>query len=357
MEITTTDSITTQHSDINMEQNVQPSDTFSADSSKDTNETELIIEEVSRGQKLLHRYKIAKNTITVGRGYQNDIILSDPHICPNHLALKFDGNHWHIHDLNTINGTQFEDGKQNADNHLVQSGDLITLGKSQIRLVFPEHPVEETVALSTFESFINFMRHPLALFISMAFFTLIAGTLFYLNKPTEVNFSQLFVPAIGMTLLFALWPGGVALVSHLSKSEARIMAQLGVSFAFFNLMWLSDVLESLVSFNSSSNFPLAALITLIPIALAFCLFWLNSYIGFHMSGKRRIVVSIAITTLLFGGSYLVQYSNKPEFNPRPQYNATLMTPTFLISSSSSVDKFIEDSSKVFDKASKKALEE
>jgi len=316
----------------------------------------LIIEEISRGHKLLHRYKIAKNTISIGRGYQNDIILSDPHICSEHVNIHFDGNHWHINDLNTINGTQFEDGKQSADNHLVQSGDIITLGKSQVRLIFPHHAIEETVALSTFESFINLMRHPVALFLSMAIFSLIAGSLFYLNKPTEVNFSQLFVPAIGMTLLFALWPGGVALVSHLTKHEARIMAQLGVSFAFFNLMWLSDVLESIVAFNSSNNWPLASLITLLPIALAFCLFWLNSYIGFHMSSKRRMIVSLAVTTLLFGGSYLVQYSNKPEFNPRPQYSATIMTPSFLFASSSSADKFIEDSSKLFEKVQKKAKE-
>jgi hypothetical protein len=76
-----------------------------------------------------------------------------------------------------------------------------------------------------------------------------------------------------------------------------------------------------------------------------------------MSGKRRIVVSVSLTLLLFGGSYLIQYSKKPEFDPRPNYNATIMMPSFLLTTSSNVDEFIDDSSKLFDKTSKKAQEE
>lgn len=159
-----------------------------------------------------------------------------------------------------------------------------------------------------------------------------------------------------MVLGFALWPAGVALVSHLSKQDARLMAQLGVSFALFNLMWFSDILDNIITFNSSSNNVLPIFVSLLSITLAFSLFWLNSYIGFHMSNKRRIVVSISMTILLFGGSYLIQYSKKPEFNPRPSYNATIMMPSFLVTTSSSVDKFINDSNKLFDKTSKKAQE-
>jgi hypothetical protein len=159
-----------------------------------------------------------------------------------------------------------------------------------------------------------------------------------------------------MTLGFALWPAGVALVSHLSKQESRLMAQLGVSFAFFNLMWFSDVLQTIMIFNSASNNVLPMIMTFISVILAFSLFWLNSYIGFQMSSKRRLVVSASITILLFGGSYLIQYSKKPEFNPRPNYNSTIMMPSFLLSSSSSVDEFINDSSKLFNNTSKKAKE-
>jgi hypothetical protein len=315
----------------------------------------IIIEEISRNHKMIHRYKLTKNNITIGRGYDNDIILSDPHICANHIHINFDQGSWKISDQKSINGSFLENPgskKENADQHQINDGDIISLGKSQLRILFIDHPVTPTVHFSAFESFINLMRHPVALLTSITLFIAIAGSLGYLSSPIESNYSQFFVNAVGMALVFALWPMGVALVSHLTKHDARTMAQLGISFAFFNLMWFSDFVDAVIAFNTASNSLVLFVATLLPIALAFCLFWLNCYIGFHMTAKRRIIVSVGITALLFGGSYLVQYSHKPEFNPRPQYKATIMAPTFLLAPSSSVDEFIKDNNMLFEKAVK-----
>ena len=63
---------------------------------------EIIIEEISHGHKLLSRQKFAPNNITIGRGYDNDIIISDPHVCPEHLQLHFNGEHWLVDDQGSI---------------------------------------------------------------------------------------------------------------------------------------------------------------------------------------------------------------------------------------------------------------
>lgn len=318
---------------------------------------EIIIEEITRNHKLLHRHRLKQNEVSIGRGYQNDIILTDPHICPTHLSLKFSLGVWQLSDNDSVNGTLLENNKgkhQHAHQQKVSDGDVIILGKSQLRVLFSDHQVEETIAFSPFESLIDIIRHPVAVFISIALFMLIAGNISYLNQLTETNVSQLFVSAFSLSLLFALWPAGVALVSHLTKHDPRIFAQFGISFSFFILMWLSDRLEKVIAFNSASDSSLGLFFSLLPIGLAFCLFWLNSYIGFHVSARRRIVVALSITALLFGGSYLLQYSKKPEFNPHPQYNATIMSPSFLIVPSSSVESFLEQSNNLFEQATKAA---
>ena len=315
---------------------------------------EIIIEEISRGHKLISRHKLNKEDVLIGRGYQNDIILADPHICPEHIQLKYNGEHWLIEDQDSINGSYLEDGKTSIENHIINSGDVFSIGKSLLRVVFVNHPVEETIRFSTFENLINILRHPVILALSITLFAFVSGYIFYLNKSIEVNFSQLLAPAIGMSLMFAVWPAGVALMSHLTKHEARVMTQLGISFAFFNLLWVSDILDSIIKFNFSSNWPINDVFALVPIGLAFCLFWLNSYIGFHMTARRRIAVAAGISLLFFGGSYLIQISNKPEFSARPHYNATIMTPSFMFLPSSDVDKFINDSEKLFAKVQKEA---
>ena len=317
---------------------------------------ELIIEEINRGHKLIGRQRFSQATINIGRGYQSDVILSDPHVCSDHLTIEFDGEHWLIKDNNSVNGSFLGEGKKLAHGHKLSSGDIITLGKSQIRVVFPHHPVTETVTLSPFEDLINLAKHPAALMINICLFAMITGWMIYLSNPREVNFTQLLVPTVGTTLMLAIWPALVALVSHLTKHDARVFTQVGICFAFFNLSLLSDFIESIVKFNTSSHVPFAALVTVLPIAISFCLFWLNCYVGFHMSKKKRVVVAATLTTLLFGGSFLIQMSKQPEFTAKPRFDATLMTPNFLFTAPNSVDAFIEDSSKLFEKADSEAKE-
>ena len=313
---------------------------------------EIIIEEISRGQKLIGRHKFQKESVNIGRGYHSDIILSDPHVCAEHVSIDYDGENWRITDLDSINGCFLGEGKKPANGHIVHSGDVITIGQSRIRIVFPYHPVAESITFSPFENLINLTRQPSMLMINILIFTLLTGWMFFLNNPKEVNFTQLFVPSIGITLMFAIWPAAVALVSHLTKHEARVFSQIGICFVFYNLTWVTDFIAAFVNFNSSSQSSLTGLMVLLPIAISFCVFWLNCYIGFHMEKMKRIVVAVSLTTLLFGGTFLIQLSKKPDFSARPQFNSTLLTPNFMFAKSSSVDEFIEDTNALFQRTNK-----
>ena len=313
---------------------------------------EIIIEELSHGHKLLSRHKFASNNITIGRGYDNDIIISDPHVCADHLQLHFNGEDWLVDDQGSINGSYLADNKGNVIQHKIRSGDIISIGKSQVRFVFPSHPVLESIAISPFEGLINIARHPMVLALSMTLFAFIAGWIINLNNANEVTLTQMLVPTIGLTLGFALWPAGIALVSHLTKHDARFWTQMGICFIFFNLMWLSDIFENIVHFNTSSNFSMLWLLSIIPLLLAFGLFWLNCYVGFHMTLRRRNVVASCLILLLFGGSFVIQMSKQPDFNPRPQFDTTIMSPAFIFAPSTNVETFVNDASKLFDKATK-----
>jgi len=310
---------------------------------------EIIIEEVTRGHKLLGRHKFLTNKVSIGRGYQNDIILADPHVCPEHVIIEYVNEQWQVLDQQSVNGTFLNETKQTADQHIIHSGDIIQLGKSKIRVIFPSHPVEQSISFTPFEGLIDFVKQPLVLALNISFFAFVTGVMFYLNQAADVNISQYLVRAVGATIMFALWPGLVALISVLTKNDARIVAQLAISFVLFNLMWLSDVLENIIEFNVSSNWSIGWITSILPVVLAFALFWFNSYVGFQVSEKRRLVLASSLTALLFGGSFLVQLSNKPEFNYRPNYDATVMVPAFRFAPSSSIEKFARDSSTLFAK--------
>ncbi|MFT6207953.1 MAG: hypothetical protein ACJA0T_001870 [Colwellia sp.] len=322
---------------------------------------EIIIEEITRAHKLIARHKFLQNNVNIGRGYNNDIIMADPHICAQHLNLSFNGEHWVLNDKGSVNGSFYEDEfsktKLAVNEHIVHSGQVFIIGKSLVRIIFPEHHVPESVSFSPFESLLTLTRHPVILTLSIVLFASVTGWLFNLHNPVEVNFTQLLVPAIGMTLLFSLWPAGVALVSHLTKHDARFWGQLGICFVFYNLMWLSDFIENIVSFNASSQSMFSVIAALLPIVLAFCLFWLNCHIGFHMSNQRRTVIASCMTLLLFGGSFLIKLSKKPEFSIQPAFNSTLLAPSYLFTGSNNVQGFIENSKVLFSDAQEAAKKE
>ena len=323
-------------------------------------QNEIIIEEITRDHKLLHRHKFCQEHVTIGRGYQNNIILTDPYICPHHFSITYEQGDFYLQDNNSINGTELENSdtkKQRVQHQKINDGDVIFIGKSQLRILFKNHNVAKTIPLSPFEPLIDVMRNPIAVFISIALFMFISGHITYLNQLSETNISQLFVGAFSKSLLFALWPAGVALVSHLTKNDPRIFTQLGISFTFFNLMWFSDLFADIIAFNTASNSFLTIITSTITILLAFSLFWLNGYIGFHTSARRRIVIAFSITTLLFGGSYLLQYSQKPDFDSQPRYSSSIMSPNYLIAPSNDVSTFIDDSTKLFELADKSVEKE
>lgn len=315
---------------------------------------ELIIEEVSRGQKLLHRHKLQKSHISLGRSYQNDIIINDPHICPEHVNITFNGEHWLIQDNDSLNGIFLSNSKNSAHQHIVKSGDIITLGKSQIRLIFPDHPVAESIKFSSLEGMVDIARHPLVVLGNIFIFCALTAWVFHLGQMKTVSFTHLLVPTLKVAILFSLWPLAVALISHLTKHDARTLSQLGVGFLFFNLLYFSDFLDRFIAFNFSSSHIFNSAIIIIPLMLTYGLFWLNCHIGFNMSSLRRIIVPACLTLLLFGGSYLIQLSKQPDFSDSPHYNGTLMTPNFNIKSGISVSEFIDDSKSLFQKTAQEA---
>ncbi|WP_307738715.1 FhaA domain-containing protein [uncultured Parolsenella sp.] len=68
---------------------------------------------------------------TVGRERTpGGIVLHDPNVSRSHAELSYDGQSWHIRDLNSTNGTLVND--VDVDECILRDGDLITLGLTNL---------------------------------------------------------------------------------------------------------------------------------------------------------------------------------------------------------------------------------
>lgn len=86
-----------------------------------------------------HIFLLQAPVTKIGRGSHNHIILHDPRISADHLALSYENGVWLVEDLNSRNGTILypNDGssKEVRDKpEILQIGDVLELGDTRLRL-------------------------------------------------------------------------------------------------------------------------------------------------------------------------------------------------------------------------------
>jgi hypothetical protein len=84
-------------------------------------------------------YPLLGKTITVGRGIDNDVVLTDIAVSRKHLSISFDGSRYHLNDKGSGNGTIINQHVETGTRPL-SHGDRIEIGNTVFRF---EHPASE----------------------------------------------------------------------------------------------------------------------------------------------------------------------------------------------------------------------
>ena len=84
-------------------------------------------------------YELTKGeTLVVGRDDECDITIDDPYLSRRHCQLMWDGEIAFLEDLDS-NGGVFVEGDK-IDNHVIQHGQVITIGQTNLRYVLDPNP-------------------------------------------------------------------------------------------------------------------------------------------------------------------------------------------------------------------------
>ncbi|KXG73599.1 FHA domain-containing protein FhaB [Thermotalea metallivorans] len=83
--------------------------------------------------KVKEVYNLA-DTVTIGRGNNNDIVIKDPYISNQHLKITLDENAYFLEDLDSANGT-YLNGDRVLDAVKLKNGDRIKLGQIEFLYV------------------------------------------------------------------------------------------------------------------------------------------------------------------------------------------------------------------------------
>lgn len=79
------------------------------------------------------RYPLKGLRVTIGRGMDNDIVISDPGASRHHAVFTYEGDVWMVNDNNSTNGTYLNG--ESITKHLLVSTDVIELGTTRLEFM------------------------------------------------------------------------------------------------------------------------------------------------------------------------------------------------------------------------------
>lgn len=88
---------------------------------------------IESGAETGQAYELVKDRVAVGRGIQNDVVLSDLTASRSHCLIHREASGWSIEDVGSSSGT-FVNGQRVYASHPLQAGDTVRIGQTTLRL-------------------------------------------------------------------------------------------------------------------------------------------------------------------------------------------------------------------------------
>jgi hypothetical protein len=289
--------------------------------------------------------------VSVGRGYQNSVILADPFVSPEHLAITAGDSGFIVEDLGTVNGTSVR-GTRLTEKICLPSGTTLRIGNSRLRLLAPTHAIPATQTLS-------FWAKHRALFRIVAWLSLlpVLGSFIveeYLFTYVDVTFLELLDEVFPLLLLGPAWAGLWTVISHSATHRTRFHAQLLLASVFLILMTACTRLSEYLAYAANCDVINTLGAHLVPGLFFALLLFFNLKLATTTRRWVRIAMSLTISVpvvLLFSLSTIAERS---AFSENPTSSALLKPPCFQLTKSSSLSEFLADSKQVFEDSQSRA---
>jgi hypothetical protein len=174
------------------------------------------IEVLSRHREIAARQRVTSDALRVGRAYDNDLVLDDPHVAAHHLRIARDERgRWIAEDLGSLNGL-FVDGESARRQSVALDRDLtLRIGQTGLRLRASTQTVPDEVPLKR-----ETPRWPLALACLALVFALATLEL-WLGETGEPKLIRYLTSLLALAVVVAVWTTAWSVLSRIFGGHAR----------------------------------------------------------------------------------------------------------------------------------------
>ncbi len=232
--------------------------------------------------------------ITIGRAFQNDVIVDDEYLDANHLEISCDNNEQIIiNDMGTRNGTRVRKEKI-LEPSRYDLGSKITFGESTIVI----HDMEELVAPALKHETVHTVARVYSSFgwVLLAAIFAVVGILAesYFVESEQTKSEKLVERLIGNGIVVVGWSLTAGLVGHILRQQAYLKLHFILLCFFIAISPVLIALANIVSFNLDTNLS-SAILTDIPMSAGIILL---IYGTLSLSTRLNIHKKCGLTGLL-----------------------------------------------------------
>jgi hypothetical protein len=299
----------------------------------------VVVIEVKSSNKS-HRFeRVADLPLTIGRALDNDIIVDDPYVDPHHLRIEADSDdNWIAIDLDSTNHTI--NSNTRIDVTPINSGDLLTIGKTHIRVFREDHKVSATLSTQDLEHrILEFGTLKLVVLLTSVLVMAVSLTIF-LQSTIDTTKPYLYaIQTMRVLGSIAVMSGVWAVISRILKGEARITALLSLTI----VQMLAGIVLGIIINTVYYNLPGAPLKGLLNSLISSTLLVIYIYLCLVITTRLHFRAILLVCTLIITGSLgffgLRAFSEQDRFINLPQYDGVIYAPGLLLRSGRSESEF------------------
>lgn len=306
------------------------------------------IELLNRNQQVLARYRHTELPIRIGRAYDNDVILDDPHIAPHHAQIEVTENErgLQVRDLGSQNGIVFN--HQTSKQLALDGNRVFRLGHSRLRLRQGNYPVAPEKVDSTNHRWEG-IRPGVAGFLLLTLVAVAKLWLFNTEDNTAVNYALALATILGMAML---WAVGWTLLNRLIDSQTRLGRHIFIVACGFAGFELWNLLSTTLGYAFSLEFLTAySSLAVNAIIITTITYHITTVVPHYQ--QRAGLGGILMVLLSWGFNLMENYQRHGIFADEP-YMSQILPPNFRVSPNHSVESFFEDAKQLQKKADKEA---
>ncbi len=252
------------------------------------------------GHSVEKRYVFENGKATIGRSYSNDIILDDPFVSPKHLSISRNGAGIRVEDLASENGTRIN-GETNIQDQgtRVASGDEIYIGKTKLKLLLPDHPVEPARRMDAFLALRQFLDKRSVAIIFTLLVSAIMVWVAYLEGPTEKFWkTEFFEIVLGYLMVVTFYAGLIGGICYLKLRKTCFKRHMAVCNAFSLIGLFYETLYPFLLFWVSHSGTVVFLKYSIQFFFLLAMFWSSLKLA-NTTIKWTAVAELSAVSLMF----------------------------------------------------------